>query len=259
MTNAEARQLDYYRETARQYDEWHTAAFDEHYFALEHMLFYLRWIGATSVLDTGCGTGRSMRFILERIPDISVRGNDPSKELLQTAAEQHGISPNLLDCASTLELPYPDDAFDAVIETGVLHHIPDPSRAVAEMLRVARKAVFLSDSNIYGQGSLLARIVKLGLARIHLLKYVNRLRRGGDWYYSVGDGVAYSYSVFDSYGAVEADCAEVIVVPTARKPGSAQFPLFASPHCLLCGFKEPLPATATTENSGGCCSRRAAQ
>jgi ubiquinone/menaquinone biosynthesis C-methylase UbiE len=243
MTSAEVRQLNYYRETARRYDEWHTSAFDEHHFALEHIVFYLRWIGADSILDTGCGTGRSLRYIQERLPTISIRGNDPSKELLQRAVQRHGISSDLLDCASTLDLPYVDNAFDAVIETGVLHHVSDPARAVGEMLRVARKAVFLSDSNIYGQGSPLARIVKLGLARIHLLKYVNRLRRGGrDWYYSEGDGVAYSYSVFDSYRAIEAACAEVIVVPTSRRPRSASVPVLTSPHCLLCGFKKPLPA-----------------
>jgi SAM-dependent methyltransferase len=243
MTKAEALQLDYYRETAGHYDEWHTSAFDEHHFALEHILFYLQWIGATSVLDTGCGTGRSLRYILDRVPGISVRGNDPSDELLKTAAEMHGISLDLLDCASTLELPYPDNAFDAVVETGVLHHVPDPGRAVAEMLRVARKAIFLSDSNIYGQGSFFAGLVKLTLSRVHLLRYVNRARRRGrDWYYSEGDGVAYSYSVFDSYRAVEAACAEVIVVPTSRKLRSAGFPVLTSPHCLLCGFKKALPA-----------------
>jgi ubiquinone/menaquinone biosynthesis C-methylase UbiE len=242
MTSAEVRQLNYYRATADEYDKRHTAEFDEHYFALEHILFYLQWIGAESVLDTGCGTGRSLRYIQKRRPSISVRGNDPSKELLQTAVEEHAVSPDLLDCASTLELPYDDNAFDAVIETGVLHHISDPARAVSEMLRVAQKAVFLSDSNIYGRGSPFARIAKFGLARINLLKYVNRLRRGGrDWYFSEGDGIAYSYSVFDSYRAVEADCADVIVVPTIRTPGSARLPLLMSSHCLLCGFKEPLP------------------
>ena len=242
MTNAEALQLTYYRDTAEQYDEWHTLRFDEHHFALEHIVFYLKWIGATSVLDTGCGTGRSMRYIQDRLPGIVLRGNDPSEELLNAAVDRRGISRDVLDCASTLELPYTDAAFDAVVETGILHHVADPARAVAEMLRVSRKAVFLSDSNIYGQGSPLGRIAKLALARFHLLKPINWIRRGGrDWYYSAGDGVAFSYSVFDSYQAVESACAEVVVIPTSREQGSGGSPLLFSSHCLLCGFKDVLP------------------
>jgi ubiquinone/menaquinone biosynthesis C-methylase UbiE len=242
VTNAEALQLSYYRDTAERYDEWHTSEFDEHYFALEHIVFYLRWIEATSVLDTGCGTGRSMQYIQDRLPGILVRGNDPSQELLNAAAERRGISHDALDCASTLELPYPDGAFDAVVETGVLHHVAEPARAVAEMLRVSRKAVFLSDSNIYGQGSPLARIVKFASARAHLLRPINWVRRGGrNWYYSAGDGVAFSYSVFDSYHAVDSACAEVFVIPTSRGRGSGRSPLFFSSHCLLCGFKDVLP------------------
>jgi len=248
VTHPEDLQLSYYRDTAEQYDDWHTLAFDEHHFALEHIVFYLKWIGATSVLDTGCGTGRSMQYIQDRLPGVVVRGNDQSEELLKTAVESRGISPDLVDCASTLDLPYPDESFDAVVETGVLHHLADPARAVEEMLRVARRAVFLSDSNIYGQGSPLARIVKLALARIHLLKPINWIRRGGRaWYYSPGDGVAFSYSIFDSYEVFESACAEVIVIPTSRSPRSGGTPLYSSPHCLLCGFKDSLPMTGVRQ------------
>lgn len=241
MTNAEALQLSYYRDTAERYDEWHTSGFDEHHFALEHIVFYLNWIGAMSVLDTGCGTGRSMRYIQDRLPGIAVRGNDPSAELLSAAVEKRRISADVLDCASTLELPYPDGAFDAVVETGVLHHVPDPARAVAEMLRVTRKAVFLSDSNIYGQGSIFGRLVKLGLSRLHLLKWVNRARRHGrDWYFSEGDGVAYSYSAFDAIPLLRPTCAQVLVIPTLASATPAGVPMLGSSHVLVCAFKESL-------------------
>jgi SAM-dependent methyltransferase len=41
-------------------------------------------------------------------------------------------------------LPYPDRAFDVVVATEVLEHLHDPSGAVRELLRVARKAVILT-------------------------------------------------------------------------------------------------------------------
>lgn len=234
---------DYYARTAARYDGWHTLEHDEHHVALRHVLRYLEWIGAESVLDTGCGTGRALRAIREALPAVSVRGNDPSPELLRVASEEHGVPAGLLDCVPSERLPYADGAFDAVVETGVLHHVPDPSRVVAEMLRVARKAVFLSDSNVYGQGSLPARLAKLGLARAGLLRPVNRLRRGGrDWHWSEADGVAYSYSVYDSLPQLEAACAQVLAIPTLGGPLATRSPLLGASHVLLCAFKAPLPA-----------------
>jgi ubiquinone/menaquinone biosynthesis C-methylase UbiE len=251
MTNAEIRQLDYYRESASTYDAMHTASFDEHLFALRHIAMYLSWIDARSVLDTGCGTGRSMRYLKELLPEIEIRGNDPSAPLLDVAHKRNGIPREALDETSSEQLPYRDGAFDAVVETGVLHHVSDAKPVVAEMLRVARKAVFLSDTNIYGQGRASARIAKLVLARIALLKPINRVRRGGhDWYFSDGDGVAYSYSVFDSLRQVAATCDRVLVIPTVAQRCSTWIPILGCTHALVCGFKKSLPNERAMPSEG---------
>ena len=77
-----------------------------------------------------------------------------------------------------------------MVATGVLHHIAKPEKVVAEMLRVAKSAVFISDCNIYGQGgSVSVGHVKRLLASAHLLKPLNWVRRGGHhWYSSPGSG-----------------------------------------------------------------------
>lgn len=127
-----------------------------------------------------------------------------------------------------------------------MHHVARPERIVDEMLRVARQAIFISDCNIYGMGMPAARIVKLLLARVGLLRPLNRLRRGGhEWFFTPEDGVAWSYSVFDSYPDIAAACAEVLIIPTARNRADASpAPLLRSSHCLLCGFKEEGWSTA---------------
>ena len=181
-------------------------------------------------------------------PEISTHGNDPSPELLRVASERHGIPSECLDCVGSEALPYPDGAFDAVMETGMLHHVPSPDHVLDEMLRVARLAVFISDSNIYGQeqASLFTRALKLALERAGLLRPLLRRRRGGrDWYCSEGDGIAWSYSVFDSYPRLRSSCAEVIVVPTGNKRPLADLcPVLFASHCLVAGFKQPLPGGA---------------
>lgn len=243
---AVSAQREYYARTATTYDTMH--AKHEHRDALRHVAVYMQAIGARSLLDTGCGTGMAMLFLEAEITGLRTRGNDPSAALLRVAIERHGIPEERLDCVPSERLPYDDGAFDVVVETGVLHHTPEPQRVVAEMLRVARKAVFISDSNIYGQeGSRLpARAMKLALARAGLLRPLLRRMRGGhDWYCNDGDGVAWSYSVFDSYPLVRASCAEVVVVPTGSKRRlSDACPVLFATHCLLAGFKEQVGVNA---------------
>jgi ubiquinone/menaquinone biosynthesis C-methylase UbiE len=96
-------------------------------------------------------------------------------------------------------LPFADSSFDVVCEFAVLHHVPNRNAVVKEMFRVARKAVLISDSNRFGQGPRAARLIKLGLYKTKLWKAYNYLRTSGKGYrVTEGDGVAYSYSVYDS-------------------------------------------------------------
>jgi hypothetical protein len=47
----------------------------------------------------------------------------------------------------------PRRAFDVVCEYAARHHIPRPEIAVLEMLRIAKKAIFISDANNLDQGN----------------------------------------------------------------------------------------------------------
>lgn len=239
-----ALQRDYYARTAKRYDSMHEQM--PHDIALGHVIGFIPWLGAQSLLDTGCGTGWGLRVVGDWLPELQLRGNDPSRELLDVAINRYAVSRDVLDCVGSEQLPYEDGEFDVVVATGVMHHVPRPDRVVGEMLRVARQAVFVSDANIYGGGSLWARLVKRMLAKAGLLRPVHRLRRGGhDWYYSDGDGVAWSYSVYDSLRQVHSACADILVIPTDRSdPRAAVNPLRWSSHALLCGFKTPLPRPA---------------
>jgi SAM-dependent methyltransferase len=184
-----------------------------------------------------------MRCLARDLPDLLLRGNDPSPQLLEVARQRFGIPADTLDLAPSDPLPYPDASFDAVVATGVMHHIPDHSLVVSEMLRVARQAIFISDSNWFATGSLPLRMTKLALARVGLRSHAMRLHHGGhEWFYTETDGVAWGYSVFDSAALVRKRCAEVLVLPVAvRDPLAIHAPVLFAPHCLLAGFKQPLP------------------
>ena len=117
--------------------------------------------------------------------------------------------------------------------------MPRPNDVVKEMLRVARRAVFLSDANRFGQGSKLSRALKLLLCKGRMCGMANWVKTGGKGYtFSEGDGVAYSYSVFDSYGTVSEWAERIILIPTMKlEQRSWLHPLLTSDHILLCGIR----------------------
>jgi SAM-dependent methyltransferase len=155
-----------------------------------------------------------VRHIKQYRSTVSVVGVEPVGELREVGYSL-GLSTTELVAGDATALPYPDSSFDVVCEFAALHHIPRPERAVAEMLRVAAKAVFISDSNNFGSGSSSARFVKQLLHRLGMWPLVDFVNTKGKGYHvSEGDGVFYSYSVFDSYRQVEASCARVHLINT---------------------------------------------
>ena len=95
--------------------------------------------------------------------------------------------------ASGEHLPFRDDSFDIVMSFGLLHHVPDSGPIAAEMMRVARFGVTISDANRFGQGSAAIGVLKLAIHRVGLWPTFERLRTKGRGYMeSDGDGIFYS-------------------------------------------------------------------
>lgn len=208
-------QRKYYTETAQRYDEMHVCDTDkEHDFALSFLVSMLDYLDVKSVLDIGSGTGRTLRRLKKDRPNIRVVGIEPVKELREIAYQQ-GILETELVYGDALSLKYDDNEFDMVCEFGVLHHIKTPSLVVSEMLRVSNKAIFLSDSNNFGQGSLLGRSIKQLINLVGLWPVANFIKTKGKGYsISDGDGLGYSYSVFDNYRQIRRRCRSVHVLNT---------------------------------------------
>ena len=196
-------------------------------------------LGCGSLLDVGSGTGRVLKYFTEQEPNLSVRGVEPVKALVDQAVK-NGISRNLLMRGNGDFLPFKANSYDAVCAFGVLHHVEAPNVVVTEMIRVAKKAVFISDSNRFGQGSRLARLIKLSLYKAGLWGTANLIRtRGKRYMLSEGDGLSYSYSVFDSYHLLAGWADRLVLVPTGeQKAASWYHPLLTSSHVLLCALRE---------------------
>lgn len=94
----------------------------------------------TRVLDVGCGEGR---HAVAAAPDAgAVVGVDLDPERLAAAREDYETyadgTPGTFLRGDALSLPFADGAFDVVVCSEVLEHIPDYGAAVAELRRVCR-------------------------------------------------------------------------------------------------------------------------
>jgi ubiquinone/menaquinone biosynthesis C-methylase UbiE len=92
------------------------------------------------ILDAGCGFGGTLITVLKTFPTAEGVGIDMSEPLLELArqtAEAENVSERVtFEEGDVQEMPYPDDSFDVVISTNVLHHVAAPLVMVNELERV---------------------------------------------------------------------------------------------------------------------------
>jgi ubiquinone/menaquinone biosynthesis C-methylase UbiE len=102
--------------------------------------------GSLRLLDVGCGTGLSRQIYADKATDFI--GMDLSAEAIRVAAAKFPDSTWIRGDACAM--PFPDDHFDVVCFSSVLHHIPQFSQAVCEGYRVLRPGgyVFAFDPNL---------------------------------------------------------------------------------------------------------------
>lgn len=236
MIDAVTIQRSYYAATAERYDEMHVREDDEHGFALRFLISIVEHFGIDSILDIGSGTGRGLVQIKKALPHVKALGVEPSAEL-RRIGHAKGLSEQELTEGDAMNLVLGDASFDLVCEFGALHHIPDPKRAVAEMLRVARRAIFISDMNNFGHGSSLIRLLKQAINAARLWKIADFVKtRGRGYTISEGDGVAYSYSVFNNFKQISEVCENVYLLNTVNAGPNLYR---TASHVALLGLKSP--------------------
>jgi trans-aconitate methyltransferase len=127
--------------------------------------------GNERVLDVGCGNGKITAEIAARVPNGSVLGADPSRDMITFAASHFGpaLRPNLRFAeADVRRLPFRDE-FDLVVSFNALHWVPEQDAA----LRSIRSA-------LRSEGRAVLRLVPAG-PRKSIEDVIEDVRRSPRW------------------------------------------------------------------------------
>lgn len=121
---------------------------------------------ADHVLDAGCGTG-SLAVALARHPGIGrVTGVDISEAYISFAAT-HNAAPGLhYEPGDITRLSFGDGAFDHALSSLVLQFVPDPGRAVRELVRVTRRGGLVAAATWDTRGGVVAQRMFLDTAAV---------------------------------------------------------------------------------------------
>ena len=89
-------------------------------------------------LDVGCGTGSLTRLVLDHYQPSEIVGVDSSSEFIAHNQKliKNSSARFIVGLAQSLELE--TDSVDAVISGLVLNFVPEPEKALAEMIRVTK-------------------------------------------------------------------------------------------------------------------------
>ncbi|MFC1835364.1 class I SAM-dependent methyltransferase [Thermodesulfobacteriota bacterium] len=105
-----------------------------------------------SALEIGCGHGRGARILVDKLGFRNVFAFDLEEILIQRAARwlppKYARSIDFF-VGDAQDLPFATGAFDAVVNYGIIHHVLDWRRCIAEISRVLRPGGIFYFEEIY--------------------------------------------------------------------------------------------------------------
>jgi SAM-dependent methyltransferase len=90
------------------------------------------------VLDVGSGTGVLTAAIRDAFAEVRVVGVDPSENFVRYASDKLADARVRFEVGDAQQLQFADATFDAAVSSLVLNFVPDPGRAIREMMRVTK-------------------------------------------------------------------------------------------------------------------------
>ena len=148
---------------------------------------FLRQLAPQELLDVGSGRGVFLWPLLDQFPELRVTCIDVREDRVADirAVAAGGVGRLRAEVMDVARLSLPDASVDGVTLLEVLEHLPDPGRAVAEAVRVARRFVVVSvpskpDDNpehihLFAEADLREMFRRAGVARLSVDYVLNHI------------------------------------------------------------------------------------
>lgn len=143
MSNAldKSFQKDYWEHNANARDYKHPVV---EFFVRQRLDWVAQYIDLSklkSAFDVGCGDGFATYYFNKVIDNVE--GGDIAEYMLK----KNPLPKSKLRIIDAENLPLKDKSYDLVYTWEVLHHVPNPQKAVSEMARVSKKYVLIFEPN----------------------------------------------------------------------------------------------------------------
>jgi ubiquinone/menaquinone biosynthesis C-methylase UbiE len=96
----------------------------------------------TSFLEVGCAEGYYIKLYSEIYPQVKLCGLDLAESYLKKA--RNNVPEAQFVQGDAEALPFKNNAYDVVLCSETLEHVPDPKRAFSELARVAKKQIIIA-------------------------------------------------------------------------------------------------------------------
>jgi ubiquinone/menaquinone biosynthesis C-methylase UbiE/DNA-binding transcriptional ArsR family regulator len=135
LAKRRSKSEEFFASASGQWDHLRAEMFGERF----HLHALLALIEPTlAVGDLGCGTGQVSELIAPHV--AKVIAVDGSTDMVQAARKRlKGLTHVEVRRGDMEALPIDDEQLDAAIVALVLHHVPEPARAIGEMHRVLKR------------------------------------------------------------------------------------------------------------------------
>ncbi len=89
-------------------------------------------------LEIGCGNGHGTKLIKKYFGPRLIDAVDLDEKMIQIAIKTNSDTSIHYQVMDASRLSFPDDAFDAIFDFGIIHHIPNWRDCISEMNRVLK-------------------------------------------------------------------------------------------------------------------------
>jgi SAM-dependent methyltransferase len=124
-----------------------------------HLVQFVGVIDGDDVLDVGSGTGSLAAAVSTVAPSSRIVGIDRSEPYVAVARARHRSDRMRFEVGDAQRLPFDEASFDRTLSLLILNFVPDPEKALTEMIRVTRPGGTVAAAVWdYGEGMEMLRV-----------------------------------------------------------------------------------------------------